>query len=40
MRNCSTALQLAAVRNQVYGPGVFNVAASLGKTFNVWPSTG
>jgi hypothetical protein len=27
-------------RNQVYGPGVVNVAASLGKTFDVWPDRG
>jgi hypothetical protein len=28
------------LRNQVYGPGVVNVAASLGKTFDVWPERG
>lgn len=28
------------LRNTVYGPGVVNVAASLGKTFDVWPSRG
>jgi hypothetical protein len=28
------------LRNQVYGPGVVNVAASLGKTFDVWPDRG
>ena len=27
-------------RNQVYGPGVVNVAASVGKTFDVWPDRG
>jgi hypothetical protein len=27
-------------RNQVYGPGVVNVAASLGKTFDLWPDRG
>jgi hypothetical protein len=25
------------LRNQVYGPGVVNVAGSLGKTFDIWP---
>jgi hypothetical protein len=28
------------LRNQVYGPGVVNVAASLGKSFDVWPDRG
>ena len=28
------------LRNQVYGPGIANVAASLGKTFDVWPERG
>lgn len=28
------------LRNTVYGPGVVNVAASLGKTFDVWPDRG
>jgi hypothetical protein len=28
------------LRNQVYGPGIVNVAASLGKTFDVWPERG
>ena len=27
-------------RNTVYGPGVVNVAASLGKTFDIWPERG
>jgi hypothetical protein len=27
-------------RNTVYGPGIVNVAASLGKTFNMWPDRG
>jgi len=27
-------------RNTVYGPGVVNVAASLGKTFDLWPERG
>jgi hypothetical protein len=28
------------LRNQVYGPGIVNVAASVGKTFDVWPERG
>jgi hypothetical protein len=28
------------LRNPVYGPGVVNFAASLGKTFDVWPDRG
>jgi hypothetical protein len=28
------------LRNTVYGPGVVNVAASLGKTFDLWPERG
>jgi hypothetical protein len=28
------------LRNTVYGPGVLNFAASLGKTFDVWPDRG
>jgi hypothetical protein len=28
------------LRNTVYGPGVVNVAASLGKTFDIWPERG
>jgi Carboxypeptidase regulatory-like domain/TonB dependent receptor len=28
------------LRNTVYGPGVVNVAASLGKTFDLWPDRG
>jgi hypothetical protein len=28
------------LRNTVYGPGTVNVAASLGKTFDVWPEHG
>jgi hypothetical protein len=28
------------LRNRVYGPGVVNVGASLGKTFDLWPERG
>jgi len=28
------------LRNTVYGPGIINVAASLGKTFDMWPERG
>ena len=28
------------LRNTVYGPGIVNVAASLGKTFDIWPERG